>query len=115
MYIQTRARLLIVPLLVYDPAFVRKEHARARIDCECGGPLPAPPLQNALQGRGHIYLGEHAGWYSVSDEAFLTAKDVVDAPDAQGVMHKVGVGVGGALLVPMPGGGSSHTAARRAA
>ncbi len=37
-------------------------------------------LWKILWDNGDIYLGEHAGWYSVSDEAFYNERDVVDAP-----------------------------------
>jgi methionyl-tRNA synthetase len=33
---------------------------------------------NVLQEKGYIYLGLYAGWYSVRDEAFYTADEVVD-------------------------------------
>ncbi|CCD18563.1 methionyl-tRNA synthetase, putative, partial [Trypanosoma vivax Y486] len=31
-----------------------------------------------LEAKGDIYLGRYEGWYSVSDESFLTAQSVVD-------------------------------------
>ncbi|KAJ2782795.1 methionyl-tRNA synthetase [Coemansia javaensis] len=34
-----------------------------------------------LVDRGHIYKGEHAGWYAVSDEAFYTAGQVEERTD----------------------------------
>lgn len=33
---------------------------------------------NRLKERGHIYKGSYSGWYSVSDEAFLSEGDVED-------------------------------------
>ncbi|CAL1532012.1 unnamed protein product [Lymnaea stagnalis] len=33
---------------------------------------------NRLKERGHIYKGSYSGWYSVSDEAFLSESDVED-------------------------------------
>lgn len=33
-------------------------------------------MQRHLQAQGHIYLGEHEGWYAVSDEAFYPASQV---------------------------------------
>ncbi|WFD28914.1 methionine--tRNA ligase [Malassezia nana] len=33
-------------------------------------------FRRRLQAQGHIYLGEHEGWYAVSDEAFYPASQV---------------------------------------
>jgi len=30
-----------------------------------------------LVERGHIYIGEHEGWYSIPDETFLTPIQVI--------------------------------------
>ena len=42
-----------------------------------------------LEERGHIYKGSYEGWYSVSDEAFLTEDEVTDGTDKQGQTCKV--------------------------
>lgn len=33
-------------------------------------------LQMDLVKTGHVYLGEHSGWYSVSDECFYTDSQI---------------------------------------
>lgn len=33
-------------------------------------------IQTELQKSGHIYKGEHSGWYSVSDECFYTESQI---------------------------------------
>ena len=33
---------------------------------------------------GHIYKGKYEGWYSVSDEAFLTDSQVTESIDRSG-------------------------------
>ncbi|KAH8618490.1 putative tRNA synthetases class I (I L M and V) putative (M) [Trypanosoma vivax] len=42
-----------------------------------------------LEAKGDIYLGRYEGWYSVSDESFLTAQSVVDGVDKDGNPCKV--------------------------
>lgn len=37
-----------------------------------------------LEAKGDIYLGKYEGWYSVSDESFLTAQNVTDGVDKDG-------------------------------
>ncbi|KAH9488994.1 Methionine--tRNA ligase, mitochondrial [Bulinus truncatus] len=44
---------------------------------------------NRLQERGHIYKGSYSGWYSVSDEAFLSDSDVEDKTLSDGSIVKV--------------------------
>eukprot|EP00796_Vickermania_ingenoplastis_P010008 gene10008-6987_t len=36
-----------------------------------------------LEKKGDIYLGKYEGWYSVSDESFLTAQNVTDGVDKE--------------------------------
>ena len=38
----------------------------------------ATKLWNVLMDKGEIYLGQYEGWYSVRDEAFYSAKEIVD-------------------------------------
>ncbi|WFD32885.1 methionine--tRNA ligase [Malassezia sp. CBS 17886] len=40
-------------------------------------------LWKTLLDRGHIYMGEHEGWYAVSDEAFYPATQVRTVTDPQ--------------------------------
>ncbi|KAH9597544.1 Methionyl/Leucyl tRNA synthetase [Trypanosoma melophagium] len=42
-----------------------------------------------LEAKGDIYLGRYEGWYSVSDESFLTAQNVTDGVDKDGKPCKV--------------------------
>uniref|UniRef100_A0A0B6ZGL7 Methionine--tRNA ligase, mitochondrial n=1 Tax=Arion vulgaris TaxID=1028688 RepID=A0A0B6ZGL7_9EUPU len=42
-----------------------------------------------LVDRGHIYQGSYRGWYSVSDEAFLSQDDIEDKTLPDGSMIKV--------------------------
>ena len=42
-----------------------------------------------LEERGHIYLGEHRGWYCKSDEAFLTATQVEEVEAEDGTKRMV--------------------------
>ncbi|KAK3776360.1 hypothetical protein RRG08_059147 [Elysia crispata] len=42
-----------------------------------------------LEKAGHIYQGSYAGWYSVSDEAFLTDEDVEEKTLSDGKTKKV--------------------------
>ncbi len=37
-----------------------------------------------LKEKGYIYLGEHQGWYSKSDEAFVPESQLVDVSEASG-------------------------------
>ncbi|MDI6453282.1 methionine--tRNA ligase [Peloplasma aerotolerans] len=37
-----------------------------------------------LYDQGDIYLGEYEGWYSVSEEAFILEKDIIDGKTANG-------------------------------
>ncbi|KAH3804912.1 hypothetical protein DPMN_133205 [Dreissena polymorpha] len=46
-------------------------------------------IWSELMRQGFIYKGEYSGWYSVSDEAFLGEKDVLDKTDDQGNKFKV--------------------------
>lgn len=45
-------------------------------------------LWNELWQSGDIYLGTHAGWYCVADEAFCTEHEVIDAPDGRGRLSR---------------------------
>ena len=49
-------------------------------------------LWKRVAARGDIYLGHYAGWYCVSDEAFYTEKELIDAvgPDGKPVLDKDG-------------------------
>jgi len=40
-------------------------------------------LWQTLDAAGQIYLDSYAGWYSVRDETFFTATEVMDGPDGQ--------------------------------
>eukprot|EP00123_Amoebidium_parasiticum_P020496 comp5092_c0_seq1/m.1178 comp5092_c0_seq1/g.1178 ORF comp5092_c0_seq1/g.1178 comp5092_c0_seq1/m.1178 type:complete len:572 (-) comp5092_c0_seq1:333-2048(-) len=42
-----------------------------------------------LESSGHIRLGQHAGWYAVSDEAFVPEKDIEEVQRADGTKAKV--------------------------
>lgn len=42
-----------------------------------------------LEAKGDIYLGKYEGWYSVSDESFLTAQNVTDGVDKEGKPCKI--------------------------
>lgn len=42
-----------------------------------------------LEKKGDIYLGKYEGWYSVSDESFLTAQNVTDGVDKEGKPCKI--------------------------
>lgn len=42
-----------------------------------------------LEKKGDIYLGKYEGWYSVSDESFLTAQNVTDGVDKDGNPCKI--------------------------
>ncbi|XP_067670551.1 methionine--tRNA ligase, mitochondrial-like [Haliotis asinina] len=44
-----------------------------------------------LESNGHIYRGSYEGWYSVSDEAFLTSEEVKDVTTQDGSNAKVSV------------------------
>ncbi|EKG01033.1 leucyl-tRNA synthetase, putative [Trypanosoma cruzi] len=46
-------------------------------------------LWSKLEAKGDIYLGRYEGWYSVSDESFLTAQNVTDGVDKDGKPCKV--------------------------
>ena len=43
-----------------------------------------------LYDGGHIYPGLYEGWYSVSDEAFLTPDDVMEKINSDGRKMMVG-------------------------
>ncbi|XP_070173846.1 methionine--tRNA ligase, mitochondrial-like isoform X2 [Littorina saxatilis] len=47
-----------------------------------------------LQRRGYIYKGGYEGWYSVSDEAFLTEDEVQDGVTSDGQHAKVSISSG---------------------
>ncbi|KAI8743669.1 methionine--tRNA ligase, mitochondrial [Biomphalaria glabrata] len=44
---------------------------------------------NRLHEKGHIYKGSYSGWYSVSDEAFLTDADVEEKTLSDGSVVKI--------------------------
>ena len=48
-------------------------------------------LWKLLESKGDIYLGRYEGWYCISDEAFVTAKDVADGVDKNGNACKVSI------------------------
>ena len=50
--------------------FIRTTEQRHKRACQ--------EIWQRLQERGHIRLGNYAGWYSVRDEAFFTETEVVD-------------------------------------
>ena len=39
---------------------------------------------DCLEKRGHIYLGRYSGWYSVSDEAFVSDVELIETKDSAG-------------------------------
>lgn len=46
-------------------------------------------LQETLEKKGHIYKGQYEGWYSVSDEEFLSEEEVCDQKLESGETQKV--------------------------
>jgi len=50
--------------------FIRTTEDRHKLACQ--------EIWRRLQERGHITLGNYAGWYSVRDEAFFTETEIVD-------------------------------------
>ena len=40
----------------------------------------AQAIWKKLEEKGHIYLGEYAGWYSTREEAFFTEDELIDDP-----------------------------------
>jgi len=50
--------------------FIRTTEQRHKLACQ--------EIWKRLVARGHIRLGNYAGWYSVRDEAFFTETEVVD-------------------------------------
>ena len=46
-------------------------------------------LQKTLESKNHIYKGKYEGWYSTSDEAFLTKDQITDSTDEHGNKIKV--------------------------
>lgn len=52
-----------------------------------------------LYEEKQIYLGEFEGWYSVSDETYLTSSQVVDSVDANGNPIKVSAENGNPLIL----------------
>lgn len=51
-------------------------------------------IWSKLEAKGDIYLGRYEGWYSVSDESFLTAQNVTDGFDKDGNPCKVSLDSG---------------------
>lgn len=51
-------------------------------------------FQKLLEERGHIYLGNYSGWYCVSDEAFVSSKEVAEQKDPSGKVLKVSANSG---------------------
>lgn len=41
-------------------------------------------LWRAIEAKGDLYLGRYEGWYSVRDEAYYEAAELIDAEDASG-------------------------------
>lgn len=33
-------------------------------------------MQNSLEKNGHIYQGKYSGWYDVTEEAFVSGKEI---------------------------------------
>ncbi|KAL5523837.1 hypothetical protein ACEPAG_8010 [Sanghuangporus baumii] len=55
-------------------------------------------LWTNLVKSGHVYLGEHSGWYSVSDECFYTESQVCDSVNPKtGAKIKVSTETGNAV------------------
>lgn len=54
---------------------------------------------NELYKRDQIYLGMFEGWYSVSDETYLTSSQVLDSVDSQGNPIKVSAENGNPLIL----------------
>ena len=46
-------------------------------------------LWRALEANGDLYLGRYEGWYSVRDEAYYEAAELIEAEDASGVAVKL--------------------------
>lgn len=46
-------------------------------------------LWTKLEQKGDIYLGRYEGWYSISDESFLTPQNITDGVDKDGNPCKV--------------------------
>ena len=46
-------------------------------------------LWRALEANGDLYLGRYEGWYSVRDEAYYEAAELIDAEDASGTALKL--------------------------
>ena len=46
---------------------------------------------DARNEKNHIYKGNYSGWYCVSDETFLSDKDLVEKTNAAGVPVKVSI------------------------
>ena len=46
-------------------------------------------LWRALEAAGDLYLGRYEGWYSVRDEAYYEASELIDAVDAAGATIKL--------------------------
>ena len=46
-------------------------------------------LWQALEANGDLYLGRYEGWYSVRDEAYYEAGELVEAEDAGGTAIKL--------------------------
>ncbi|KEG08065.1 putative leucyl-tRNA synthetase [Trypanosoma grayi] len=69
--------------------FIRTTNeSHSRVVCE---------LWSKLEAKGDIYLGRYEGWYSVSDESFLTAQNVTDGVDKDGNPCKVSLESGHAV------------------
>ena len=51
--------------------------------------LACQTLWRALEAAGDLYLGRYEGWYSVRDEAYYEAAELVDAEDASGDVIKL--------------------------
>nr|CCC93371.1 putative methionyl-tRNA synthetase [Trypanosoma congolense IL3000] len=46
-------------------------------------------LWKILEDKGDIYLGRYEGWYSISDESFLTPQNITDGVDKDGKPCKI--------------------------
>ncbi len=72
---------LAAVLNISHDRFVRTTDADHVVACQT--------LWRALQARGDLYLGRYEGWYSVRDEAYYEADELVEAEDISGKIVKL--------------------------
>ena len=69
-------RDLTVNMNFSNDDFIRTTEERHKIACQ--------EIWRRLQDRGHIKLGNYAGWYSVRDETFFTESEIVNGKGPTG-------------------------------